>query len=283
MISVVLQRILVGIDGSPSSRVALDWATETAALHEGSVTVVAVSPSPVVTAQGLTPEVLTFPGSQAAEHRDTEFQSSMREVVGEDVPITVLHGQPAHQLVAAAEDADLLVVGGRRRDGVRALILGSVSRACLHHARSAVAVVHSPASDDASGRHGRVIVGIDGSICARRALQLAAEEARLRGATLSVVHVVHGEHVGFGLVKPSTRELLDWGEDLLATELKEADVTAEPVVHVGHAAPVLVRASSRADLLVLGSVGHSALAALTLGSTTDTCAQRARCPLLVVR
>lgn len=278
-----LQRILVGIDGSPLSLAALDWARQTAETHEGVVTVVAVSPTPVVTALGLTPEVLTVPGSQAAEQRDAAFRASVREVVGEGVPITVLHGQPAHQLVAAAEDADLLVVGGRRMGGVRALVLGSVSRACLHHARSAVAVVHSPAPNVDSGRHGRVIVGIDGSVCAREALRVAADEARLRGATLSVVHVVHGEHVGFGLVKPSTRELLDWGEHLLATEMAEVEVTGEPVVRVGRAAPVLERASSRADLLVLGSVGHSALAALALGSTTDTCAQRARCPLLVVR
>lgn len=278
-----LQRILVGVDNSPPSRVALEWARETAALHEGAVRVLAVLPPPVVTVLGLTPGALTVPGTEAAEQRDADYRAALRDVLGEDVAVSVRHGQPAQRLVDAAEEADLLVLGGRRMGTTRALLLGSVSRACLHHAPSAVAVVHPPTSDSGFGQHGRVVVGVDGSACARRALLVAAEEARLRRATLSVVHALHGEHVGFGLVKPSNRELLDTGRELVATELKEADVTGEPVVRVGYAAPVLVRAAAKADLLVLGSVGHNELAALTLGSTTDACAQRVGCPLLVVR
>ncbi len=273
-------RIIVGVDGSPSSREALVWARETAELRGATLSVIGVSVPHGMTAQGLTPQGLTV---QSTAQVHAELEPALRQVVGEDLPISVRRGRAAEELVAAAEDADLLVVGGRGLGGVRALVLGSVSRACLHHARSSVAVVHSPAPVRAPDRGPRVVVGVDGSPCARRALRVAAEEATLRGATLSAVHAVHWEHWGHAFLAPTTEQLADWGLHLLTEELREAGVTARPVVRLGRPAPVLVRASGRADLLVLGSAGHNPLAALTTGSTSDACAHRARCPLLVVR
>lgn len=60
------------------------------------------------------------------------------------VPYRTVHGHPAHELITAAGDTGMIVVGSRGRGGFRGLLLGSTSQTVLHHARCAVAVVHAP-------------------------------------------------------------------------------------------------------------------------------------------
>lgn len=158
------------------------------------------------------------------------------------------------------------------------MLLGSVSRACLHAAPCPVVVVRPEPTP--TPPHGRVIVGVDVSPQARHALTVAAEEARLRGCA---VHAVHWEHLGAEFVAPTTRQLIAWGKHLVDTELAHTNVTARPVVIHGHASDVLVRHSAHADLLVLGSRGRNPLANLLLGATSDHCAQHAHCPTMIVR
>jgi nucleotide-binding universal stress UspA family protein len=63
---------------------------------------------------------------------------------------------------------------------------------------------------------------------------------------------------------------------------ESADVQVEPVLREGQAAAVLVEESEDADLIVVGSRGHG-FAGLLLGSVSQECAHRARCPVLIVR
>ncbi len=93
---------------------------------------------------------------------------------------------PATALLAAAEDADLLVVGTRGRGGFAGLLLGSVSQRCLTHAPCPVAVV--PPTSDGDHTSGRIVVGVDGSPASYDALTWAAAEARRRSARLDLVH-----------------------------------------------------------------------------------------------
>lgn len=170
-------------------------------------------------------------------------------------PVTVRHGygHAAPELVGACADADLLVIGSRGRGPVTGLVLGSVSRACLAHASCPVVVVR-PQPEQARS-HGRVLVGVDLSGHCSQALRVAAEEAR--------------------------KQLLEWGRTLVAGEIASAGVAGRPVVVHGHAPEVLVRHSARADLLVVGSRGHNPVTGLLLGSTSEQCARRAHCPVMV--
>jgi nucleotide-binding universal stress UspA family protein len=65
---------------------------------------------------------------------------------------------------------------------------------------------------------GRVVVGVDGSSHSRQALRIAADEARLRGAVLAVVHAVYWDNSGAELVTPTNNQLVEWGRKLVAAD-----------------------------------------------------------------
>ncbi|HSK34246.1 MAG TPA: universal stress protein, partial [Propionicimonas sp.] len=191
-------------------------------------------------------------------------------------------GGAAAVLCETCDASDLLVVGSRGHNPFTGLVLGSISRACLHHAPCSVVVVRP--SPRPPRPHGRVVVGIDTSGPARRALHVAAGEARLRAAELDVIHAVQWDQLHEPqLIAPATRQLDSWTKEAVGEELAESGVAGHPMVVNGHPADVLVRHSANADLLVLGSRGHNPLATLVVGSTSDYCARHAECPVMIVR
>lgn len=137
----------------------------------------------------------------------------------------------------------------------------------------------------------QVLVGIDPSPCATRALGWAAREARLRRAALHVVHVyteaspprgylpmTSASSPSGGMHRRDAEDLVDGAARAVAGEGLE--VTAEAIA--GRPESVLVRLSSDADLLVVGSSGHHPLFGLLLGSVAQHCVRHARCPVVVV-
>ena len=139
----------------------------------------------------------------------------------------------------------------------------------------------------------KIVVGVDGSAESLAALRWAAQEARLRGARLRVVHAWFLPMVFTSgpplLVLPESRsELEGEGEKVLAHALEEtaADVEGlevERSVVEGSAAHCLLRAAEGADLLVVGSRGHGGFHELLLGSVSQQCAHHAPCPVVIVR
>jgi nucleotide-binding universal stress UspA family protein len=134
----------------------------------------------------------------------------------------------------------------------------------------------------------RVVVGIDGSEHAQRALRWAVEEARLRGVTLTVVHVAP---VPFDLSapilahQPTEDELRSLGRELIDETLQDLDVVdldVERVALIGNAASQLCEAARGADLLVIGSRGLGGFRGLLVGSVTQQVVAHAPCPILVV-
>lgn len=138
----------------------------------------------------------------------------------------------------------------------------------------------------------RVVVGVDGSAGARRALALAAREAALRGAELDVVGVwAFPVYVDFvGGVYPLPAEVgptIEREEELIAAEVRTVLGQAETNVTVltpsGHPAKELLSLAEGAELLVVGSRGRGGLLSGFLGSTAAYCAHHATCPVMIVR
>jgi nucleotide-binding universal stress UspA family protein len=137
--------IVVGIDGSPISQRALDWAAREAALRQAPLTVLAVHQ---VAVSNLTGRAMTAPedapdveaARQAAQELTVKTTSQLDS---QPLSITVraVSGLPARELVDASQDADLVVVGSRGAGGFAALLLGSVSSQVVAHAACPVVVI----------------------------------------------------------------------------------------------------------------------------------------------
>ncbi|HET9082253.1 MAG TPA: universal stress protein [Trebonia sp.] len=138
--------VVVGIDGSEHSRRALDWAIREAALRHAPLTVLTVHQAVAGYWGGPVP----YPGDpdlakQALEAAKEETDSVLEKFDEASRPPSVTvkaaTGLPAEELLHAAEDADLLIVGSRGTGGFKRLLMGSVSTQVTHHARCPVVVI----------------------------------------------------------------------------------------------------------------------------------------------
>jgi nucleotide-binding universal stress UspA family protein len=138
------RQVVVGVDGSAESWNAVAFGFEFAEQTDASVTAVLAWHDPKSTGPG---DMLYPVHDLDALEEDSALVLS-EAVAGQtvdhpDVKVTekVVHGAPSRVLAEESREADLLVVGSRGRGRVRGFLLGSVSRAVLHHATCPVAVV----------------------------------------------------------------------------------------------------------------------------------------------
>ncbi len=280
--------VLVGYDGSAAAGQAVRFAAEESRLRGVPLEVMTAWDAPTVdlgmgSGSVVDPQLADVVARRAAEV--AEEGAGLADVP--DVTATVAPGPAAAALVEASRSADLVVVGSRGRHGMADLLLGGVSRQVAAHAACPVIVVR-----DTSGS-GRVVVGIDGSPQAHRALDFAFEEASLRGWTLRVVHAWDVAVIGFdadtstypqGGILDDVRD----AETRLSSEVlaghrdRFPDVDLEVRVQRGAAAKVLLEAAEDCDLLVTGTRGRGGFAALLLGSVSHRVLHHARCHVAVV-
>lgn len=134
--------VVVGLDGSESSRVALSYAFEQARLRQAPLTALWVIQDPSwYGPPGAYGQWLAAAAGTTEEHLVAELNPWRQEFPDVDVTGTVVWGHPVAMLRRAAEDAGLLVVGNRGRNIARSVLLGSVSHGVLHHAPCPVAIV----------------------------------------------------------------------------------------------------------------------------------------------
>jgi len=141
-----LDRIVVGVDGSEPSKLALRWAQFLATSTGSLISVVAVW-QPLTAYGWLGAGWTTMPtGWDPAKDAEKSVVATIDEVFGEQRPagleITLHEGNPAKILLEVSEGARMLVMGSRGHGGFSGLLLGSVSAACAEHATCPVLVVH---------------------------------------------------------------------------------------------------------------------------------------------
>jgi nucleotide-binding universal stress UspA family protein len=296
--TVQTHRIVVGIDGSEGARRALEWAAAQARLT-GSVL-------DIVTASGESHALADPHVNRETEQKDIDEASVQARTVapGATIATRVFDGAPAPVLIEESEGADLLVVGTRGRGGFASLVLGSVSRRCVHQAHCPVVVVSATESDQlaaqgpsrnteaattaAAEQPHRIVVGVDGAPSSIAAAEWAATQAELSGATLEALMTwewpaTYGWAPGATEYDPRYDCEVMVEDALNPIRDRHPSIRIEAIVEEGHPAQHLLEAADGADLLVVGCHGEGELAGMLLGSVTEHCVAHARCPVVVVR
>jgi nucleotide-binding universal stress UspA family protein len=284
-------QIVVGVDGSDESGRALDWAANEAILRGCELSVVhVIQPWPItpgVIAQ--VPHIDTGDLAEAARQLvDTMVKRAHRAAPSVQVDGLVLTGSPSGELLRAAADTVMLVVGSKGHGAVAGVLLGSVSTSVAVHATVPVVVTRLGTSRPT----GRIVVGVDGSPASAAAVDFSIREASHRGAAVTAIHVSTGpfpllattsepEVIHRGDVDPE--EAAAVAETLAGFEEECPDVPVERIFMVGHPVPALVKAAHGADLLVVGSRGHGAFTRMLLGSVSLGVLHLASGPVAVVR
>jgi len=292
---VALERVLVPYDFSAYSEAAAERAIWIAGKSQGRVHLLHACALPV---HGLTPYEAVLPNglwdqihASAVEHLE-EIRTNLAAKGGVEVTAQVTDGVPGDAIQAAIEalDAQLVVMGTRGRTGLEHLILGSVAERTLRTASCPVlAVKENGGSDDIR----KIAVGVDFSEPAEEALETAAEWANQFGAEL---HVVHAFDLPMTIITPYEvavpTSLLREAREAATAKLERAVKRARTSVATveGHlveapAGPAIAEEAKRigADLVVVGSRGHTGLKHLLLGSVAERTLRLAHCAVLALK
>jgi nucleotide-binding universal stress UspA family protein len=270
--------IVVGYDGSPEADLALGWAARTASLADSPVKALMVDDPYAAqwTRSGRESEL------DLAAHADRILKEA-----GAEGELERRSGSVVPELLDAARDASMLVVGSHGHGRVAEALLGSVSQHVAGHASCPVVVVREPARPAAA----RIVVGIDGSGGGAAALEFACRRAELTGEEVVAVHAWKIGQVlvdGRGLLPDSIGPMLDAHELLLSESVAGVRADHPDVTLLEEAIPVapgqaLVDASETASLVVTGSRGRGAFTGMLLGSVSQEVLWRAHCPVAIIR
>lgn len=251
--------LVVGVDGSDASLVALDWAAAEATQRGWPVRLVnAYLPRvPEVGYVGGLP--VAAPGGEFAERI---FDSAKRHLAaaghGELVVSTVVgEGYPRRVLLREAESAHGLVAGRHGTGRLAGLMLGSTSLASATHSTGTPVIVIPQSWQVRAAREPRlVVVGVDGSRRGRAAVEFAFTTADAWGAALRAV-------LAYDVATDARRYL---AEALAGHQATFPDVPVTQVTEMDHPALAIRNHATDADLVVIGGRGHSEVTGMLLGS-----------------
>lgn len=288
--------IVVAVDGSEASSVAVKWAANAALKRKQPLKLVSAYTMPqFMYADGMVPPQELY---DELENETNEKIENARKIITDfssevEVSHEIHESSPIDMLLDYSETAEMIVMGSRGLGGLSGLVMGSVSAAVVSHAACPVVVVRKDNDVTEANKYGPVVVGVDGSEVSRQALQVAFREADARGAVLRAIHgwneaQVHTTYVGLVDSQNEMERTLKDRQDMLQEELADLvkqypEVRVEEVVERDRPINALRDAAVDAQLVITGSHGRGGFKGMLLGSTSRALLQYAPCPMMVVR
>ncbi|WP_329560513.1 universal stress protein [Kitasatospora sp. NBC_01266] len=278
--------VIVGMDSSPASRHALDWAADEAALRAEPLSVRHIW----VAESTKTPDGQESPPSREAGEAllDEALARTLRQHPDLEVSIELLDGRLRDAMTDAARGADLLVLGARGSGGFPGLLAGSTSLFVAARATCPLVVVRP--TDTGPGRGG-VVAGIHGDHGDAEVLAFAFDFAQRRNLPLLALHawsypliampghtnppVFEEGHIAAEQDRLVAEVLAGWRERFPQVDVTERAVRAHP-------AGELVARSREHQLVVVGRRGEPHGPLGRLGSTSQATVLHATCPVAVV-
>lgn len=273
-----VSRIVVGVDGSVAAQEALRWAAEEAERRGATLRLVHAFVWPLFRVPVGPSEVA--PGLRAAaEHLIAESVEMATKLAPEiSIESAVVDGFPFPVLADESRQADLVVVGSRGLGATLTMLVGSTVVDLVAHAHCPVIVVRAGHPGRA---HGHVVAGFDGSRGAAEAVRFAIDYARRCDLDVQIVTVADRR------TDDATNRNIVPAADLAASAALALDgsrhgvFTSSRVLH-GHPAAELIRLSTGADLVVVGSRGRGGFRRMLVGSVSQAVLQHAECPVAVI-
>jgi nucleotide-binding universal stress UspA family protein len=207
--------------------------------------------------------------------------------------LIVDNGAPDAAIVHAADEAHatLVVVGSRGTTGLHRLLLGSVAERVVRYAHCPVLVARP------HEKTGHILASTDFSDPSGPAVAAAAEEARLRGARVTLLHSIDAlpnPAIGWGAPFGATwvvppQDLVDQARaaarEALTSALARQGVEGDILATEGDAATAILDAARTlpAELIVIATRGRTGIARMVLGSVAEQVIAVAPCSVLAVR
>lgn len=272
--SAVLNAVVVGVDGSPESLAALEWAAREANDRHATLNII-------------------HAGTEAREIlHEAEAIARAAGATGE-IATDMVPGNPGQALVSESAEADLIVVASHGHSRMHDAFAGSCALHTAMHAHCPVVVIRpdQPPSGDLHDALGRVLVGVDGTLVSGDVVAFAFEEADRLGIGVTALHTwIQPITSGHDALLPLATDLeaLQRENEAILSEALEDAVTNYPDVDVRQVTlqtvpgAALIEASMGARLVVIGSHGRGPVAGLLLGSTSQAVLHHAGCPVAVI-
>lgn len=292
-------RVIVGVDGSAHSRAALDWAAAEAARREMPVLAVYALGMPLMVSASAGPA--HFDPTDEISEQATDVLTHAATRVRELQPAVTVETETALEeaplaLLRHCRPRDVLVVGTRGLSALASVFVGSVSIRVAAQAPCPVVVVPSKEGKPATTSLKKIVVGVDDSDNARRALRVAVDLASERDAELVVVNswevpypydpvamTAMGYQPQEDLFDRRSEELVAELLAEVADERREGlDIEVSVVRTQDSPVHAVLKASEGADAIVLGSRGRGSVRGLLLGSVGQGVLHHSQIPVVVM-
>ena len=295
--------MLLATDGSPNSQTAAETAAQIAKSFDSDVTILSAIPSISAMAAPLEGEYYSRLANKADDNVDNAaavFKSAGVQVSEKKMPQGRASVVETIVEYAAKEKTDLIVMGTRGLGGFKRAVLGSVSSGVAEHSLCSTLVVRRDKSKRADKSPiKRILVAVDGSENAQRAVETAVEMSNRMKAELVIAHVVFVPGLFWSMGIPGTTiptDKIEADAEKVARQVVSkavkfakdagvANVKGQMLTELTSPAQGIVQLAEKGDvdLILVGTRGNGGFKKLLLGSVANSVLHYAPCSVLVTK